>query len=150
MNSAACLFQTQTFTKSGCPGSEDHYARHTERLNAVFRGWGFETLRTEGDGNCFFSSVAIALSKIMEDLSSETMITLLESNGIHVDMTIPVIAKRLRELLVKEWLNHSDRYQPFLSSSVERLRYFCSLVILWENWEIQCLSPYLTYYYLPL
>ena len=120
MNSAASLFQSHTFTKPGCPDSEDEYARHAERLNAVVRGWGFETLRTEGDGNCFFSSVAIALSKIMKEASSsQNIVTLLENSGICVDMTVPDIAKRLRQLLVGEWLNNSDRYQPFLSSSIQ-------------------------------
>ena len=47
-----------------------------------------------------------------EASSSQNIVRLLENSGISVDMTVPDITKRLRELLVGEWLNNSDRYQP--------------------------------------
>ena len=53
--------------------------------------------------------------KIME----ESSVSLLENLGIHTDMTVTGNSDRLRELLVGEWLNNCDRYQPFLSSPLE-------------------------------
>ena len=127
MNSAACLFLSNNVNKFGCSDSTDDYERHAGRLDVVVRGWGFAILRTEGDGNCFFSSAAAALLKIMDGASrSQTTVTLLESYGINVDMTVPQIAKRLRELLVEEWLNNSNHCRV-------RLPYFCNLVISWGS-----------------
>ena len=54
-----------------------------------------------------------------EASSSQNIVRLLEKSGIRVDMTVPDIAKRLCKLLVGEWLNNSDRYQPFLPSSLQ-------------------------------
>ena len=116
------MFQSNNVNKFGCSDSTDDYERHAGRLDAVVRGWGFAILRTEGDGNCFFCSAAVALLKIMDGASTpQITVTLLErlSYGINIDMTVPQIAKRLRELLIEEWFNNSDQYQPFLSSSLQ-------------------------------
>ena len=112
MNSATCLF----YHKKTEPKHGNNYEQHDNRLSAVVEGRGFELRRSEGDGNCFFYSAAVALQNLEKDLSFSCV---LESTGITSGMSITDVAYRLRELLVMEWTTNPDRYQPFLSTPLE-------------------------------
>lgn len=68
----------------------------------------------------FFYSAAVALLNIVKkEAHSTNAISFSENMGIGRDMSVSNVAQRLRELIVTEWTTNPDRYQPFLSTSVE-------------------------------
>ena len=110
MNSAASLFFHRENGKN-----QDNFESHSNRLAAVVNAWGFEIISSEGDGNCFFYSASVAL---LQTLDKETSRSVLENLGINDGMSMFEIAQRLREMVVDEWVNNPERYQPFVSTGV--------------------------------
>lgn len=115
MNLASSLF----FRKDSDINVDD-FESHNNRLTSVVHGWGFEIITSEGDGNCFFYSAALALQNIVSQKDYSTTRTFLSENmGINHDMSISDVAQRLRTLMVTEWTTNPERYQPFLSTPLE-------------------------------
>ncbi len=56
---------------------------------------------------------------VSQEDHSTTRTFLSENMGINNDMSIPDVAQRLRTLMVTEWTTNPDRYQPFLSTTLE-------------------------------
>lgn len=115
MNLASSLF----FRKDSDINVDD-FESHNNRLTSIVHGWGFEIITSEGDGNCFFYSAALALQNIVSQKDHSTTRTFLSENmGINHDMSISDVAQRLRTLMVTEWTTNPERYQPFLSTPLE-------------------------------
>ena len=84
------------------------YKTHHDRLEEVIRVCGLSRVLVEGDGNCLFSAVAVALKQLAThvDLS------------VHEEMLIGSddLSGTLRDLAVKEWTDNSDYYREFLTT----------------------------------
>jgi hypothetical protein len=74
MNSATSLFLHRE-----SHNSVDNFESHSNRLAAVVQGWGFEIVRSEGDGNCFFSSAAVSLLQTEE---KESLLNIGQSRSV--------------------------------------------------------------------
>ena len=101
MGSATSLFFNTDFN------ANDGYDIHQQRMQAVTKSWGFVLVDTEGDGNCFFTSMAFGISNILNDENYPVnVINNWQSLGIHASSEIIDIAAVLRQLVVDEWLAH--------------------------------------------
>jgi hypothetical protein len=100
------------FTSSADSGS---YEAHEARLQSTIDNLGGTRIPVEGDGNCCFSAVAIAIKDLREssDTSVQEHLTTLP-----IDFTADLqgLAYQLRLIAVCEWLEHKDYYQSFLTS----------------------------------
>ena len=114
MNSAASLFSHGQFDQNPHGGVDDH----RNRLNAVVQSWGFQLVNVEGDGNCFFYSVAMSLHHFLQDNIEDVTIHL-GNLGITADSSNEDTAQRLRELVVNEWVTNQERYQPFVGTNIQ-------------------------------
>ena len=92
-------------------GDEDDAVQHKNRLERVIRTCGLTKVAVEGDGNCCFRSVAVALKHLasVDQLSN-----------IPVDvksLSEAQLSEQLRHLAVDEWQSNKTFYQEFLVSS---------------------------------
>ena len=73
--------------------------QHKTRLKNTLRSWNFTLLPVVPYGNCFFTSVAIALVNGGEQLRE-----VISSIGLSLNAPLTVLASKLREIIVQEWL----------------------------------------------
>ena len=98
------------------------------RLENVVSSFGFSIVPTDGDGNCFFTSVAFQLQQILsDDQCTMEQRLFLESLGVTLDVTVDELSSVLRELVVNEWLNNQQEYRSFfedinLQEEIDRFR----------------------------
>ena len=95
-------------------------------LTAVINTTVLTEVRIMGDGNCFFTAVAVHLSNLMSAYES-TEISVrrrLASIGLLQTMNMQEIADHLRGLVVKEWRERADEYASFLP---ENMNYFAEV-----------------------
>ncbi len=97
----------------GAGASQDlNLTQHKTRLKTTLRSWNFTLLPVVPDGNCFFTSVAIALVNGGEQLRE-----VIASTGLSLNAPLTVLALKLRELIVQEWLGeHRYEYECFTST----------------------------------
>ena len=91
-------FITNQLPVDSCNAGE--YKTHDDRLEEVIRVCGLSRVLVEGDGNCLFSAVSVALKQLAThvDLSSLQI-----SISSYTDLS-----GTLRDLAVKEWTDNSD------------------------------------------
>ena len=98
------------------------------RLRDVANSFGFDIVQINGDGNCFFISVAFQLQQILSsDQCSEKQRLFLNALGITSDVALDELSHTLRELVVKEWILNQNDYRAFfedidLKREIERFR----------------------------
>ena len=84
------------------------------RLENVVSSFRFSIVPTDGDGNCFFTSVAFQLQQILsDDQCTMEQRLFLKSLGVTLDVTVDELSSVLRELVVNEWLNNQQEYRSF-------------------------------------
>jgi len=98
------------------------------RLREVANSFGFDIVEINGDGNCFFTSVAFQLQQILSsnECSMEQRL-FLNALGITSDDALDEISRILRELVVNEWIVNQHDYRAFfqdidLEFETERFR----------------------------
>ena len=99
-----------------------------ESLRSTLTAWNFDRVVVNGDGNCFFTSVAISLIAHIQAGHVNGRLTLARVGLQDCDFMDPVVVSRaLRTAVVDEWLGeNSDNYQGFttvdIRSHAERYR----------------------------
>ena len=92
---------------------ESDVACHKARLQTTMKSWNFALLPVVADGNCFFTSVAIALVN-----SGDQSKSAISSLGLTMLAPITTLALRLRQVLVQEWLgSNRHEYECFISNA---------------------------------
>ena len=98
------------------------------RLSDVANSFGFDIVQTNGDGNCFFTSVAFQLEQILSsnECSMEQRL-FLNALRITSDVALDELSRILRELVVNEWIVNQNDYRAFfqdidLEREIERFR----------------------------
>ena len=79
--------------------SQDSLYEHQVRLQNILTSWNFILEPVFGDGNCFFTAVALNL---IHDLEKNKNI--MDKLGIGHDQPITALVNKLRRVLVDEWL----------------------------------------------
>ena len=98
------------------------------KLVCVTLPFGFDIVQINGDGNCFFMSVAFQLQQILSsDQCSEKQRLFLNALGITSDVALDELSHTLRELVVNEWILNQNDYRAFfkdidLKHEIERFR----------------------------
>jgi len=98
---------------------EAHHTRQSQTddtiLSSTLAAWKFQRVPVNGDGNCLFTSVAMALIRHFQNGHVNTRDILGRIGVPESDSTnVQVIARALRSALVDEWLGeNSDHYQGF-------------------------------------
>ena len=87
--------------------------QHKTRLKNTLKSWNFTLLPVVPDGNCFFTSVAIGLVNGGEQLRE-----VITSMGLSLNAPITVLASRLHEVIIQEWLGE-NRYEYECFTSTE-------------------------------
>lgn len=89
----------------------------------------------------FFTSVAFRLLNFMRTCDKNVIKRLL-ARGVTREQTVKEIARRLRELLVQEWLSNAGNYQHLVDPNVNYTSEVNSyyLVTLQQASETLCLS----------
>ena len=83
---------------------------HKERLKQLLADWRFSVINVPEDENCFFTSVALELS----NFSKPTI----EKIGLPILAPITALIKKLREMIVEEWLGtRRYLYEEFLTDN---------------------------------
>lgn len=80
-----------------------------ELLDQRLNNMGLQRQTTGKDGDCFFTSLAFQIVNLMTKCN-ENIIKHLEEKGITNQMSVEEIARRLRELVVQEWLCNEAQY----------------------------------------
>ena len=99
-----------------------------DRLHNIASSFGFDIVQTMGDGDCFFTSVSFQLLQILSSDQCPTQHrSFLHSLGITSDLAVNDLSRRLRELVVNEWILNQNEYRSFfgnidLQSETERFR----------------------------
>ena len=101
------------FTSSVDSGS---YEAHEARLQHTIDNLDGIRVPVEGDGNCCFSAVAIAIKELQESSSDTSVKEHLATLPIDITADLQGLAYQLRLIAVSEWLEHKDYYQSFLTS----------------------------------
>ncbi len=95
---------------------------HTESTNIenVLSSWNFRKVAVPGDGNCLFTSVALSIIERIQN-HDDVVVDIMTKLGLSVrDLNIQRISKRLRDLVVQEWLgDNADYYQGFSTSDIQ-------------------------------
>ena len=107
MSSVTCLFESVNMPVNG---TQEHHKRVLDYINA----WGFTLHPVSGDGNCCFSALASSVLFQHEELLTRVP-TLFNDLRIHSNHSVNDVARELRRLAVKEWLNNPEDYQGFLN-----------------------------------
>ena len=91
------------------------YEAHQARLQSTIDNLGGRRIQVDGDGNCCFKAVAIAIKHMQE---SPDMSVKEHLRTLPVDLTVDSqgLAYQLRLIGVSEWLEHKDYYHSFLTS----------------------------------
>ena len=115
-NTASSLLKYMPFAQIlpyiECARSDQNIMEHKTRLNSTLASWNFTLLPVMPDGNCFFTSVAIAL--VNGGIRSKEAIAAM---GLSMSSPLTVLASRLREILVQEWLGSNKcEYECFISA----------------------------------
>ncbi len=99
-----------------CDATDDSYAQHRGRLEHLLQSWNLECVPVAMDGNCLFTSTAIAITAQIQ-----------RGNGIMLDamsklridtqnLSVIEIGSMLRQAVVSEWTGDNTEYfQGFLS-----------------------------------
>jgi hypothetical protein len=106
--------------------NEESFENEQTRLCDVANSFGFDIVQTNGDGNCFFTSVAFQLQQILssDECSMEQQLNALR---ITSDVALDELSRILRELVVNEWIVNQNDYREFfqdidLEREIERFR----------------------------
>ena len=91
------------------------YSEHCERLDSRLAVGGFERVCVSGDGNCFFRACAVQLCELAS--KSKECKDLLCRLGIRDGAPHDQVHQDLRKIVVSEWMENPQRYQPFLTNS---------------------------------
>ena len=90
--------------------NDSEYCTQKTRLQNTLRSWNFVLLSVTPDGNCFFTSVALALASGNNQLKD-----VIKSMGLDVSAPITSLATKLREVIVPEWLgSNKHEYEYFI------------------------------------
>lgn len=81
----------------------------TEVLRERASRMNFNIAEVPGDGDCFFSSVALQLITLFQNSPKSFKNHVLQL-GVPIEGDVNAIATFLRQLLVQEWLSHHERY----------------------------------------
>ena len=110
-----------------------------DRLHNIASSFGFDIVQTMGDGNCFFTSVSFQLLQILSSDQCPTQhCSFLHSLGITSDLAVNDLSRRLRELVVNEWIVNQNEYRSFFGNidlQSENLLVHSGMPYLWE-WRI--------------
>ena len=103
-------------------GARSQSVADEKSLVNLLSQWNFQRVEVPKDGNCIFSSVAMALMERVQRNDIAVM-TILQQLGISSDSTnqleMHTISRVLRTLVVQEWLGeHSDYYQNFVTADI--------------------------------
>ena len=88
--------------------------------------FGFDIVQINGDGNCFFTSVAFQLQQMLASgQCPDEQRFFLNALRITTDNALDELSRILRELIVNEWIVNQNDYQEFfqnidLQSETER------------------------------
>ena len=110
MSSVLALFNREEYDPDR-QTNEEHLGRLKNRLEAG----GLEQVPVIGDGNCFFRACALQLCELARERTQCK--ELLNKLGIVVGTHHEQIQKDLRRMVVSEWMENPQRYQPFLTNS---------------------------------
>ena len=87
---------------------------HRKRLDTVLQSFELDSHDVPHDGDCLFACIAVYLHRCFTIVSEGTnLIVHLKSLNILPSMSQSDLIKKLRELLVDEWLSNRDFYEPF-------------------------------------
>ena len=88
-----------------------------DRLHNMASSFGFDIVQTMGDGDCFFTSVSFQLLQILSSDQCPTQHrSFLHSLGITSDLAVNDLSRRLRELVVNEWIVNQNEYRSFFGN----------------------------------
>ncbi len=121
------LFQNaKDFMHLDASNNEESFENEQTRLHDVANSFGFDIVQMNGDGNCFFTSVAFQLQQI---LSSDQCSMEQQLNALRItsDVALDELSRILRELVVNEWIVNQNDYREFfqdidLEHEIERFR----------------------------
>ena len=123
------LFQNaKDFMHLDTSNSDESCESEQTRLRDVANSFGFDIVQTNGDGNCFFTSVAFQLQQILSsDQCSMEQRLFLNALRITSDVALDEVSRILRELVVSEWTANQNEYRQFfqdidLEREIERFR----------------------------
>lgn len=91
--------------------------QHLQRLDNRLAAFGYKRVTVPGDGNCFFAAYATQLHALVERSPESEVINHLSTLGIDLSIDKEDIIQQLRTMLVSEWSNNPEKYQPFLTES---------------------------------
>lgn len=117
------FFTTFIVTLEGLPNNYITYTQATRNLNDILASWKFKRVEVEGDGNCLFSAISLAIINRLRD-SDLLLQQRLASLGLSVEriehISVGSIACSLRQLMVSEWLENTDIYQDFTTIDIRQ------------------------------
>lgn len=94
--------------------------KETSVIDGILANYNMSRLNTPRNGNCFFQSVAHALSKyiIPHKSVSSDMLSHLQKLGLINQPDIDEVCAKLRTLIVEEeWMRYPDAYTPFITGT---------------------------------
>ena len=109
-------------TVEGLPKADKSFEVASQHLNNVLQSWNFEIVTVEGDGNCLFSALSLAIIQRLQS-SDSALSQILLALGLPLERMNDVasIAQLLRECMVKKWLENSDSYQGFTTTDIQQV-----------------------------
>ncbi|XP_070567493.1 uncharacterized protein [Ptychodera flava] len=106
-----CLSCEQSLNLTSIELADNEREIHDKRLERVAENWNMQVVPVQGDGNCLFTAVSMAVQGLQEN---GDMTHHLASLGLASNMEIPHMALRLRQLVVEEWTGqHGQQYVSF-------------------------------------
>ena len=106
------VFDFKPFTT--LPRTQDTFLLECDSTHLLTH-YGLVLTPSQRDGNCFFTSVAINLSKISNWSQTLTRI------GLSPDSDVPMVARTLRQLFVQELAEHQETYENFMETGMDYL-----------------------------
>lgn len=90
-------------------------SHQSQLLNSTLATHGLQKISVPEDGNCFFMSVAFGIhQQVLNNTLTKEARDYLENLGL-LNLSTSEMAKKLRALLVDEWLSYPEEYAPFLT-----------------------------------
>ena len=106
------VFNFKPFTT--LPRTQDKFLLECDSTRLLTH-YGLVLTPSQRDGNCFFTSVAINLSKSSNWSQTLTRI------GLSPDSDVPMVARTLRQLFVQELAEHQETYENFMETGMDYL-----------------------------
>ena len=100
--------------------NKEHNTNHSSQsiLDQRAENMGFKRQPSPKDGDCFFFSLALQISNLLTTCD-EKVEEQFNKLGIKNQQSITEIARRLRQLVVQEWLSNSEQYQHFVQPGLD-------------------------------